>query len=141
MSFAAVVGLVALVEANGSARTTGRQDVSFVWRGLRRLKAIVVADVMTTLVATAAVAPFAIYHFHRLSHYGVVANLIALPLVGLLIMPFALLSLLAMPFGLESWPLQIMGLGIDLLVATGNWVASWFGAVSVLPSISGRRCF
>jgi dolichol kinase len=34
---------------------------------------IVVADVMTTLVATAAVAPFAVYHFHRLSHYGVVA--------------------------------------------------------------------
>ena len=30
----------------------------------------------------------------------------------------------AMPFGLEFWPLQIMGLGIDLLVATGKWVAS-----------------
>ena len=41
-----------------------------------------------------------------------------------------------MPFGLEFWPLQIMGLGIDLLVATGKWVASWPGAVSVLPSIS-----
>jgi competence protein ComEC len=113
------------------------EDVSFVWRSLRRLKAIVVADVMTTLVATAAVAPFAIHHFHRLSHYGVVANLISLPLVGLLIMPFALLGLIAMPLGLEFWPLQIMGLGIDLLVATGKWVASWPGAVSVLPSISG----
>jgi competence protein len=76
-------------------------------------------------------------HFHRLSHYGVVANLISLPLVGLLIMPFALLGLIAMPLGLEFWPLQIMGLGIDLLVATGKWVASWPGAVSVLPSISG----
>ncbi|MFZ1070945.1 MAG: ComEC/Rec2 family competence protein, partial [Methyloceanibacter sp.] len=105
---------------------------------LRRLWAIAVADVLTTLVATAAVAPFAIYHFHRLSHYGVVANLLALPLVGLLIMPFALVSLLAMPFGLEFWPLQVMGLGIDLLVATGKWVASWPGAVSVLPSISGK---
>ena len=46
-----------------------------MWRGLRRLKAIVVADVMTTLVATAAVAPLhRAYRFHRLSHYGVVAN-------------------------------------------------------------------
>ena len=54
-------------------------------------------------------------------------------------MPFALLGLIAMPFGLEFWPLQIMGFGIDLLVATGKWVASWPGAVSVLPSISGRR--
>ena len=137
MSFAAVVGLVALVEANSRREHDGLEDVSFVWRGLRRLRAIVVADVMTTLVATAAVAPFAVYHFHRLSHYGVVANLISLPLVGLLIMPFALLGLIAMPLGLEFWPLQIMGFGIDLLVATGKWVASWPGAVSVLPSISG----
>jgi competence protein ComEC len=137
MSFAAVVGLVALVEANSKREPDGPEDVSFMWRSLRRLKAIVVADVATTLVATAAVAPFAIYHFHRLSHYGVVANLISLPLVGLLIMPFALISLIAMPFGLESWPLQIMGFGIDLLLATGKWVASWPGAVSVLPSISG----
>jgi competence protein ComEC len=52
-------------------------------------------------------------------------------------MPFALLGLIAMPFGLEFWPLQIMGFGIDLLVATGKWVASLPGAVSVLPSISG----
>jgi competence protein ComEC len=137
MSFAAVVGLVALVEANSRREHDRLEDVSFVWRGLRRLKAIIVADAMTTLVATAAVAPFAIYHFHRLSHYGVVANLLALPLVGLLIMPFALVSLIAMPLRLEFWPLQIMGLGIDLLVATGKWVASWPGAVSVLPSISG----
>jgi competence protein ComEC len=77
---------------------------------LRKLWSIAVADVLTTLVATVAVAPFAIYHFHRLSHYVVVANLLALPLVGLLIMPFALVSLLAMPFGLEFWPLQVMGL-------------------------------
>jgi competence protein ComEC len=137
MSFAAVVGLVALVEAN-SKREPGRaKDVSVVWRGLHRLRAIIVGDVATTLVATAAVAPFAIYHFHRLSHYGLAANLIALPLVGLLIMPFALISLLAMPLGLEYWPLQVMGLGIALLLATGKWVASWPGAVSVLPSIPG----
>jgi competence protein ComEC len=137
MSFAAVVGLVALVEANARRESDRAQDVSLVWRGLHRLRAIVVGDVVTTLVATAAVAPFAIYHFHRLSHYGVLANLLALPLVGLLIMPFALISLLVMPFGLEFWPLQVMGFGIGLLLATGKWVASWPGAVSILPSIPG----
>jgi competence protein ComEC len=137
MSFAAVIGLVALVEANSKRARDRPQDVSLVFRWLHRLWAIIVGDAVTTLVATAAVAPFAIYHFHRMSHYGVVANLIALPLVSLLIMPFALLSLLAMPFGLEAWPLQVMGLGIDLLMATGKWVASWPGAVSILPSIPG----
>ncbi len=137
MSFAAVIGLVALVEANSKRAPDRAEDVNLVWRGLRRLKAIVVGDMATTLVATAAVAPFAIYHFHRLSHYGLAANLVALPLIGLLIMPFALISLVAMPFGLEALPLQVMGFGIDLLLSTGKWVASWPGAVSVLPAIPG----
>jgi competence protein ComEC len=51
MSFAAVVGLVALVEANSKRVDDRAQDVSFLWRGLRRLWVIAVADVMTTLVA------------------------------------------------------------------------------------------
>ncbi len=72
-----------------------------------------------------------------MTHYGLVANLIAAPLVSILIMPMAVLSLAAMPFGLEFWPLQVMGAGIDLMVATGEWVASWPGAVSILPQISG----
>ena len=31
----------------------------------------------------------------------------------------------------------ILAFGVELLVATGKWVASWPGAASVLPSISG----
>ena len=72
-----------------------------------------------------------------MTHYGLIANLIAAPLVSLLIMPMAVLSLIAMPFGLEAWPLRAMGLGIELMVGAGEWVASWPGAVTVLPRISG----
>jgi competence protein ComEC len=71
-----------------------------------------------------------------MAHYSLVANLIAGPLVSLLIMPMALIGTLAMPFGLEAWPLKAMGAGIDLMVATGMWVAGWPGAVSVVPQIS-----
>jgi competence protein ComEC len=67
MSFVAVIGLVALVEANSTRKQERTQDVSFVFRWLHRLWAFVVGDAVTTLIATAAVAPFAIYHFHRLS--------------------------------------------------------------------------
>ena len=92
---------------------------------------------VTTLIAGTAVAPFAVYHFHRMTHFGLVANMIAAPLVSLLIMPMALLSLIAMPFGLETWPLLAMGFGIGLMVDTAEWVASLPGAVSILPRISG----
>ncbi len=98
---------------------------------------LVIGAALTTLIAGAAVAPFAVYHFHRMTHFGLAANLIATPLISLLIMPMALLSLIAMPFGLEAWPLQVMGYGIELMVGAAKWVASWPGAVTILPSLSG----
>jgi competence protein ComEC len=38
---------------------------------------------LTTLVASIAIAPFALYHFHRMTHYGLIANLLGAPLVSL----------------------------------------------------------
>ena len=139
MSFAAVVGLVALYEwlSKRKGRGLGLRDASPLWRGVFWGGAFIASVAATTLVAGTAIAPFALYHFNRMTHYGLVANLIAAPLVSLLIMPMAVLSLAAMPLGLEFWPLQAMGAGIDLMVATGEWVASWPGAVSILPQISG----
>ena len=107
------------------------------WRSLRKGWAIVAGAALTTLVASTAIAPFAVYHFHRMTEYGLIANLLAAPIVSLLIMPMALLSLTAMPFGLEAWPLKAMGFGIDAMVWIGQWVAGWPGAVTVLPQISG----
>ena len=137
MSFAAVVALVALYEWLSQRERSDLGDVSPVWRALRKGWLIVLSAALTTLVASTAIAPFAVYHFHRMTQYGLPANLIATPIVSLLIMPMALLALLAMPFGLEAWPLKAMGFGIELMVRTGQWVASWPGAVTVLPSISG----
>src|SRR5680860_818641 len=137
MSFAAVIGLVALYEWL-SARARNRLfDVSLLWRSLRWGGALVFGAAATTLVAGTAVAPFAIYHFHRMTHFGLVANMIAAPLVSLLIMPMALISLIAMPLGLEAWPLRAMGFGIEIMVGAAQWVASWPGAVSILPRMSG----
>jgi competence protein ComEC len=118
------IGLVAFYEWFSGLDRTRLRDTSPIWGRAHRGAAA------TTLVAGTAIAPFALYHFHRMTHYGLVANLIAAPLVSVLIMPMAVLSLAVMPFGLEFWPLQAMGVGIDLMVATGEWVASWPGAVS-----------
>lgn len=141
MSFAAVVGLVAAYEFL-SARKRARMapttaHISAVWRYLRMPGVFFLGAGFTALVAGIAVDPFAVYHFHRLTHFGIVANMIAAPLISLLIMPMALLSLIAMPFGLEALPLKAMGFGIGLMVATAEWVTSWPGAVTVLPDFSG----
>jgi competence protein ComEC len=124
MSFAAVIGLVAFYEWLTRRKRQYLPDVSPAWRGLRWSGALVFGAGLTTLIAGTAVAPFAVYHFHRMTHFGLVANMIAAPLVSLIIMPMALLSLIAMPFGLEAWPLQVMGYGIELMMGAAQWVAS-----------------
>jgi competence protein ComEC len=137
MSFAAVVALIAAYESLPRWAGAPAQDISLFWRGLRFAGLAVAGAALTTGIAGTATAPFAVYHFHRMSYYGLAANTVAVPLVSLEIMPMALLSLIAMPFGLEYWPLQAMGFGIDGLVAVGRTVSSWPGAVSLVPAISG----
>ncbi len=137
MSFAAVIGLVALYEWLSSRDRQALGDVSPVWRSLHKGWRVFVIASLTTLAASLAIAPFAVYHFHRMAHYSLLANLLAGPLVSLLIMPMALIALIVMPFGLEAWPLYAMGFGIELMVGIGEWVANLPGAVSVMPAISG----
>jgi predicted membrane metal-binding protein len=71
MSFAAVFGLVALYEWLAARKRWSLSDVSPLWRSLRWSAALVFGAAITTIVASAAVAP----------------------LVSVLIMPMVLLAL------------------------------------------------
>ncbi len=76
-----------------------------------------------------------------MAYYGLAANLLAAPIVAIVIMPMALLSVVAMPFHLEYLPLLLMGYGLDAMVWVGTTVAGWPGAVSIVPSMSGLSVF
>jgi competence protein ComEC len=86
-------------------------------------------------VASLATLPFVLFHFGRAAHFGVLGNLIAMPVIGLVVMPFAALSLLAMPFGLEAAPLHGLGWGIDVMLRLGHWVAQLPGAATLSPAM------
>jgi competence protein ComEC len=91
--------------------------------------------VMTSLVGSLATLPFAMFHFDRATHYAVLGNLIAMPVMGFWVMPAAALSVLCMPLGLESWPLHLLGQGISVMLAMGRWVSGLLGAVSLSPAM------
>jgi competence protein ComEC len=91
--------------------------------------------VMTSLVGSLATLPFALFHFDRATHYAVLGNLIAMPVMGFWVMPCAALSVALMPLGLEAWPLQALGQGINVMVAMGRWVSGLPGAVSLAPAM------
>ena len=83
MSFAAVVALVALYEWLSERKRDGLRDVNPYWAALQRGLGLFAGAALTTLVASIAIAPFALYHFHRMTHYGLIANLLGAPLVSL----------------------------------------------------------
>ncbi|HXF88401.1 MAG TPA: ComEC/Rec2 family competence protein [Xanthobacteraceae bacterium] len=128
MSFAATLALVAAYE-RGMPWTIAGADTSLgaraaLWGG-REVAALILAS----LVAGLATAPFAAFHFHRIAPYGVLANLFAMPIVSLWVMPSGLLGLVLVPFGFDGPLWRIMGEGIAWMVAVAVWVAKLPGAV------------
>jgi competence protein ComEC len=89
----------------------------------------VIGLVLASLVAGFATTPYAAFHFHRLAPYGVVANLLAMPIVSLWVMPAGLLALIAIPLGFDGPLWRLMADGIDRMIAVALWVAKFPGAV------------
>ena len=131
MSFGAIVALVAAYEATQTRRLHWRTEAG--WGG--RAALYVAGLVFTSLIATLATGPYSIYHFNRIAHYGVIANMIAVPLTGVWVMPWAVLAVILMPFGLERVALIPMGWGVDGIIAIAGYVAGLPGAVSVVPAM------
>ncbi len=135
MSFAAAASLVAVYERLAQRQPLPTAPGGRVARAGRTALRYMGGIALTTLVASIAVAPFAAYHFHKLAQFGLIANLAAMPLFGLLVMPMALAALLAMPFGLEWLPLAVMGEGLEGIIAVAQTVSDWDGAVIRIAQI------
>ena len=91
--------------------------------------------VVTTVVAGLATTPFALYHFNRVAAYSVAANVLAVPVAAMWIMPWAMLAYALMPLGLEGLALAPMGWGISFVLAVARTVAAWPGAAYTLPML------
>lgn len=132
MSFAATLALIAAYERSlrwqPNADTTLGARVA-LWGGNA-----VASLILASLVAGLATTPFAAFHFHRIAPYGVLANLIAMPIVSVWVMPSGLLALIAIPFGFDGFLWRLMGEGIGWMMAVALWVASLPGAVGRIPA-------
>lgn len=135
MSFAATIALVSVF---GALREIGAERRAPGW--LRPVIALVVSSV----TAAAATAPIAMAHFNLVSHYGLVANLTTVPIMGLVVVPMAVVAALLMPLGLDWLAFAPMRLGLEWILLVARNVSGWEGAVghivapgpSVLPLIA-----
>ncbi|WP_338548326.1 ComEC/Rec2 family competence protein [Roseovarius phycicola] len=124
MSFAATTALIAVF--NG---LRGR-DISLGPRWLRPAVAVMISSA----VAGLATAPIAAAHFNQIAHYGLIANLLSVPLMGVIVIPMAVLAGLLMPLGLEGPALGIMGLALDWILSVAHTTSGWEGARGMVPS-------
>lgn len=131
MSFAAVVALITFYEKYAHKIAVWSINRGIFSKIFFYLAGIVICD----FVASLATMPFAIYHFHRISAYTSLANLLAGPLIGLILMPLILLCLVALPLGSALYPLQALGYGVGWLNRITEFVSALPHSVVYVDSL------
>ncbi|MDM9629719.1 ComEC/Rec2 family competence protein [Rhizobium sp. S152] len=132
MSFAATLALVA-----GYGLWIGRPMRDHPFLQVPAMKPVVVIGgffggiVLTSMIGGFSTALFSIEHFHRMSGYGLPANLMAMPIISFVVMPMGMLAMILTPLGLDVLPWKVAGLGLDVVIEIARMVSSWGGNVDI----------
>ena len=118
MSFAATTALVAVF---GWIR-------DMEWTLGQKWLQPVLGVVISSAVAGLATAPIGAAHFNTMAHYGLIANLASVPLMGVLVIPAAVLALVLAPVGLDIIGLWLMGAGLRWILWVADTVSGLDGA-------------
>ncbi|MCC6597393.1 MAG: ComEC/Rec2 family competence protein [Alphaproteobacteria bacterium] len=126
MSFSAVAALIVFYESAQNRRLFFPQKA----RGpLYKSALYFLGIVMTSLIATLATAPFTLYHFQTLPVYGVIANMLAIPVLGFIVIPAAVAAFALMPVGLSWLVTPLIAKGVAAILAIAHYVADLKHAV------------
>ena len=130
MSFSAVLALISGYEA---LRPWLRRLHGGSWK--RRFAGHLVALALTSALAGTASAPYGAYHFGHAQVYFVLANMVAVPVAALWVMPAGMIALLLMPLHLEWLALVPMGWETQLIIAIARGTSALPAATFGVPHI------
>ena len=140
MSFLAVMGLIAAYEFITWRAAQGppspRRAASRLSRMARGPLLFLGGLALSTLIAGNMTSLPVAWHFNRLALYGLAGNILALPLLTVIVMPAGLAALAAMPLGLEGPFLRIMEQGLQAILWWAGQVSAWPHAV--IPAAAMR---
>lgn len=125
MSFAATIALIVGFEA---------LDGSIYRQRLPRWLMPVFTLLLSSLIGGLSTAPYAAASFNRFTDYGLLANLLTAPAMGVVIMPAGALAALLAPFGLAALPLWVMEQGARWILFVAHWTAGLEGSVTAIPA-------
>jgi competence protein ComEC len=130
LSFAAVTAIVALHEHPRMRAFMAARDEG----ALFRLGRSTVALLLSGLAVELALAPIALFHFHKEGLYGAIANIFAIPITTFIVMPLELLALIFDLAGLGAPFWWLTGKSIALLLWIAHLAGNAPGAVAMLPT-------
>lgn len=130
MSFSAVVALICFYEWLRPFWMSMHRQSGFIKKAVLYF----VGVSLTTIIAGFATGLFALFHFQNFAVYGVLANMIAVPLMAFIVMPLIVLSYLLMPFGLEGFVMPITEWAVGWILATAHYVGGLDAAVWRVPT-------
>ena len=132
LSFAAVTALVAFLEHPRVAAFARRRDEGWLMRFGRSVAVLLLSG----LVIEAALAPIALFHFHKSGLYGAAANIVAIPLTTFVILPLEALALLLDSVGIGAPVWWLVSKALAFLLWLAHLVGDAPGAVAMMPSMA-----
>jgi competence protein ComEC len=128
LSFAAVGLLMASSASDAGSSDAPPAPQSAGWRGwLGRAVSAARAGLRTQAIATIGLAPLTLVFFQQVSMVGFAANLVAIPLITLVITPLALLGVAVVPlWAVGGWFVRQLDTALE-------WLAALPGAVWLVP--------
>ncbi len=125
MSFAATVALIA---------GFGAVDTRVAAQNWPRWTMPLFTLILSSVIGGFATAPYAAAHFNRFADYGLLANLLTVPVMGAVVMPAGAVAAMLAPFGLAALPLWVMEQGARWILFIAHWIAGLDGAVTAIPA-------
>ena len=125
MSFVAVVALVSFGQISCGVLMPASGVAKYV-----------LSTVISSFIASIATAPYVLYHFRTFSIAGVVANVIAIPLVTFIIVPLAVAYQIVYELSASRVAAYVLERSVSLLLnvakyaATSEWSTFHFRAIS-----------
>jgi hypothetical protein len=88
-----------------------------------KIKNDILANFCSSMFVGFTTGPIVIYHFHILSNYSALANIVAIPITTFILMPCAFVWLFLAIFNADLYLLKFMSYFVNIIVQTADFVS------------------
>jgi len=92
--------------------------------------------IISSIIAQIALAPVVVYYFNNFAIFGIISNLVAIPLTTFIVMPLGFIYLFLMPFHLQFLTLYPLNFALTNIINIANFTANLPYSNLTVPLIS-----